>query len=297
MQNRGACQLLVIGSSSSAARTAAVSARHSAKYSWRNGSGRRAVASRTNESQVNGGRLVRLGRTNINPGGTLPWHKSTSTAAGTTGPKQAVVTNAQGSGTPGGAGYTAGIPGYWLDANGNYVNMADGIVYCGNANSVDCEMPTGSLQNYTTEPVKPTYVWRPGRPDVDDGPQGPIADENVVQSGADAGAGSYIFVQKLDGSVLAMNEELYENGTFPSDSDWPGHTSLADHEPVLFAGRFTVDGGGNVTEMTRGSGHYQPGSHAPAYNPDDYMLLRDVAAQALALFGLNVPEGLPLSNW
>jgi len=115
--------------------------------------------------------------------------------------------------------------------------------------------------------------------------------------GPNAEAGSYIFVQKLDGSVSAMNEKLYDNGTFPSDGDWPGHTSLADHEPVFFAGRFTVDGDGNVTMMSRGSGHYQPGSEAPGYNPGDYKPLRDVAAQALTQFGLNVPDDLPLSRY
>lgn len=151
--------------------------------------------------------------------------------------------------------------------------------------------------NCSNGPVKPIYVWRPGRNDIDNHPQDPIADIHVVRSGADAEAGTYIFVQKRDGSVSAMNEKLYENGTFHPDSDWPGHTSLADREPVLFAGRFEVDGNRNVTMMSPGSGHYRPGSNAPSFNPNDYMPLRDVAARALTQFGLHVPEGLPLSPW
>jgi hypothetical protein len=43
-------------------------------------------------------------------------------------------------GTAGGPGYTAGTSGYWLDANGNYVSMADGTIYCGSGNSVNCEL-------------------------------------------------------------------------------------------------------------------------------------------------------------
>ena len=62
--------------------------------------------------------------------------------------------------------------------------------------------------------------------------------------------GKYIFVQKLDGSVVAMNEDLYDTGAFDPEADWPGHTSLADHEPVFFAGQFTVDAEGNVLEIT-----------------------------------------------
>jgi hypothetical protein len=87
-----------------------------------------------------------------------------------------------------------------------------------------------------------------------------------------------------------MNESLYEDGAFDPEADWPGHTTLADHEPVLFAGGFTVDAEGRVLEMTNGSGHYMPGSYAPAYNETDYMPLEDVAARALRSFGLTVNE-------
>ncbi|MGW2822728.1 polymorphic toxin-type HINT domain-containing protein [Streptomyces sp. NPDC001443] len=89
--------------------------------------------------------------------------------------------------------------------------------------------------------TKPTYVWRPGRhPEIDDGDQGPLGEDQIVRSGEGIEPGTYIFVQKLDGSVRAMNESLYEEGAFAPESDWPGHTTLADHEPVLFAGGFTV---------------------------------------------------------
>ncbi|WP_262061178.1 hypothetical protein, partial [Streptomyces sp. STR69] len=50
---------------------------------------------------------------------------------------------------------------------------------------------------------------------------------------------------------------------------------------------------------TNGSGHYLPGSCAPAYNEVDYMRLRDVAARALQGqgFGLTVNEGTVWKPW
>ncbi|MFI9563406.1 polymorphic toxin-type HINT domain-containing protein [Streptomyces rishiriensis] len=146
--------------------------------------------------------------------------------------------------------------------------------------------------------TKPAYVWHAGRhPEIDTGTQGPLADHQIARSGEGIEAGTYIFVQKLDGSTHAMNESLYEEGAFHPDADWPGHTTLADHEPVLFAGGFTVDARGRVLEMTNGSGHYQPGSYAPAYNEADYIPLRDVAARALQGFGLTVDDGTVWSSW
>ncbi|MDX2675924.1 polymorphic toxin-type HINT domain-containing protein [Streptomyces sp. NY05-11A] len=148
------------------------------------------------------------------------------------------------------------------------------------------------------EPTRPAYVWRGDRhPEIDDGAQGPLADHQIVRSGQGIEAGTYIFVQKRNGATLAMNESLYEEGAFHPDADWPGHTSLADHEPVLFAGGFTVDARGRVLEMTNGSGHYQPGSYAPSYNEADYMPLRDVAARALQGFGLTVDENTQWKPW
>ncbi len=150
----------------------------------------------------------------------------------------------------------------------------------------------------STDLIKPIYVWRTGRnPLIDDSSQGPLAEDQVVRSGQGIAPGKYIFVQKLDGSVVAMNEDLYDTGAFDPEADWPGHTSLADHEPVFFAGQFTVDAEGNVLEITNGSGHYQPGSYAPAFNESDYMALRDVAAQALDSFGLNVTESTLWNPW
>jgi hypothetical protein len=64
---------------------------------------------------------------------TRPGAASTTTKIAHTGPS----TN---DGTAGGPGYTAGTSGYWLDANGNYVSMTDGTVYCGAGNSLDCEL-------------------------------------------------------------------------------------------------------------------------------------------------------------
>ena len=51
-----------------------------------------------------------------------------------------------------------------------------------------------------------------------------------------------------------------------------------------------------------GSGHYMPGSCAPAYSEAECMPLRDVAARALQGFGLTVDEGTvwnpwPAQNW
>lgn len=115
---------------------------------------------------------------------------------------------------------------------------------------------TRYIQGGTEEDAaQPAYVWRPGRHrNIDAAPQGPLGEDQIVRSGNGIEAGTYIFVRKLDGSVRAMNESLYEEGAFDPEADWPGHTTLADHEPVLFAGGFTVDAEGRALEMTNGSG-------------------------------------------
>jgi len=77
------------------------------------------------------------GKTTVNP------H---TTGADAKGPVLGVATNDTGNDNPGGAGYTAGTSGYWLDPAGNYVNMADGTVYCGNGNSTDCELSPSTSQ-------------------------------------------------------------------------------------------------------------------------------------------------------
>ena len=149
------------------------------------------------------------------------------------------------------------------------------------------------------ESIKPTYIWRAGREGVDDGIQGPIPEHLVATSGNDIEAGTYIFVQKTDGSVRAMNEELYESGYFHPEADWPGHTTLADDEPVMFAGGFTVDADGTVLQMTNGSGHYMPGSYDKFYrdNAGDYAPLEHVAGRALHGFGLKVTEHTEWDPW
>jgi len=82
-----------------------------------------------------------------------------------------VATNDTGNDNPGGAELTASLPGYWLDANGNYVSMADGTVYCGAGNSTDCEL--SSL----------TSLYLLGKNQVR-GPDGRfIADPNLIVDG------------------------------------------------------------------------------------------------------------------
>ncbi|WP_194917585.1 RHS repeat-associated core domain-containing protein [Catenulispora rubra] len=144
------------------------------------------------------------------------------------------------------------------------------------------------VHNTISCPIKPTYVWRPKRGGVDADEQVAFTPDQVVDSAADVTPGKYIFVKRLDGSVRAMNTDLYDSTPF--DVPLPGHTSLAENEAVLFAGEFEVTAGGRVTRITNTSGHLRPGSWAPAYNETDYASLGDVAKQALSDWGLTVDD-------
>ena len=66
-------------------------------------------------------------------------------------------------------------------------------------------------------------------------------------------------------------------------SEFPGHTSLAEGEPVIMAGHFEVDDTGELSEFSRWSGHYMP-EETPGYTS-----LERIARAAFARFGLPQP--------
>ncbi|WP_229848626.1 LamG-like jellyroll fold domain-containing protein [Kitasatospora griseola] len=138
-----------------------------------------------------------------------------------------------------------------------------------------------------------TYTWDPHRTGLDGQKQRPLGDEDVVitpQEGLRLPEGNYIFVRTRDGAVRAMQMDFEDVGT--ESISGPGHTSLADTEPVLAAGDFEIGADGEVLWIGNGSGHYRPGSYAKNYNESDYVAQKKMVMDALRDLGLDVEKAL-----
>jgi hypothetical protein len=120
-------------------------------------------------------------------------------------------------------------------------------------------------------------VWEPGRPGVDNTPQGPLPRDAGLKPGADLKQGDYTYVVKKDGSLRAMH-----NDDMDALEATAGHTSLAEREGVHMAGTFHVEAG-EITEFGNFSGHYRP------IDESGFMPLEDIARAALARHGLPAP--------
>jgi RHS repeat-associated protein len=136
------------------------------------------------------------------------------------------------------------------------------------------------------------YEWQPRRAGVDAFPQGKLPADAGITNGKNLEDGEYAFVVKRDGSVRAMNydsdaatkqyEPVFADDAAanPGQRFYPGHTSLADGEPVWMAGELTADGG-KVTDVNVDSGHLKPSETDPDYLAGNYKPIRDVARDAL----------------
>ncbi|MBS2547359.1 hypothetical protein KGQ19_10780 [Catenulispora sp. NL8] len=128
------------------------------------------------------------------------------------------------------------------------------------------------------QPCSP-YVWNPGRPGVDNGPQGPLPpNAPFVKPGDKLKPGDYHYVVLPGGTVRAMN-----NDDMWKANRTAGHTSLAGGKPVIMAGTFKVDSTGQISELDNFSGHYQP------LPKTGYMDLEDLARDSFAANGLPAP--------
>ncbi|WP_086860104.1 putative T7SS-secreted protein [Streptomyces milbemycinicus] len=96
-------------------------------------------------------------------------------------------------------------------------------------------------------------VWHPGRPGVDDSPQGALPADAGIKPGEALKPGGHHYVVKLDGSLRAM----YDDDMWRLAPD-AGHTSLGERQPVLMAGTFDVNADGVINRFDNFSGHYQP---------------------------------------
>jgi len=135
----------------------------------------------------------------------------------------------------------------------------------------------------------PAYVWTNPRPGVDTDPQDPLPPgTELLKPGEPLQEGTYYYVVKTDGSLQAAHEDVMFDD---AAGRYSGHTNLSGGQDVLMAGTFTVDDQGEITAFDNGSGHYQPGSKAPAYtaDPSKYASLEGIARQAFADFGLPDP--------
>jgi hypothetical protein len=123
------------------------------------------------------------------------------------------------------------------------------------------------------------YVWKAGRPGVDDTPQGQLPAHAGIKPGEPLAEGGHHYVVKTDGSLRAMHDD-----TMWALESSAGHTSLSGGEPVHMAGTFEVDASGSITSFDNFSGHYQP-SEMPGYRP-----LEGIARDAFAAHGLPAPQ-------
>jgi hypothetical protein len=121
-------------------------------------------------------------------------------------------------------------------------------------------------------------MWEPFREGVDQEPQSPLPSDIWINAGEVLQEGHYHYVVMPDGSLrAALSDDMY------SQAEAPGHTSLAECEPVIMAGGFQADETGNIYNFDNTSGHYMP-SDTSGYTP-----LEQVARSAFAGFGLPEP--------
>nr|WP_239071626.1 polymorphic toxin-type HINT domain-containing protein [Amycolatopsis sp. SID8362] len=120
------------------------------------------------------------------------------------------------------------------------------------------------------------YVWKAGRPGVDNTPQGQLPTHAGIKPGEPLAEG--------DITTWSGRTDRFERCTTWALDPGAGHTSLSEGEPVHMAGTFDVDASGNITSFDNFSGHYQP-SEMPGYRP-----LEDIARDAFAGHGLPAPQ-------
>jgi len=124
----------------------------------------------------------------------------------------------------------------------------------------------------------PARVWEPFREGVDNEPQSPLPSDIRISPGDALQEGSYTYVVMPDGSLrAALTDNMF------AQAEAPGHTSLAECEPVTMAGTFQVDETGNIFEFDNMSGHYMP-QETSGYAP-----LEQIARAAFDRFGLPEP--------
>ncbi|MFK4264289.1 putative T7SS-secreted protein [Streptomyces milbemycinicus] len=141
--------------------------------------------------------------------------------------------------------------------------------------------PTGRVDPLGLSGVKEgcgggaSEVWHPGRPGVDDSPQGALPADAGIKPGEALKPGGHHYVVRLDGSLRAM----YDDDMWRLAPD-AGHTSLGERRPVLMAGTFDVNADGVINRFDNFSGHYQPAQLPGAKS------LEDIARAAFARHGL-----------
>jgi RHS repeat-associated protein len=162
-----------------------------------------------------------------------------------------------------------------------YVIAADKPVLVHNCPPGDVDAALPGDGNSVKHPIE----WRARRPGVDRSHQDPVPPNMWITDGSDLAPGRYTYVVMPDRAgraVRAYGQEVRD--MIPS----PGHTSLAQRQPVIMAGTFEVGADGRISYFSNFSGHYKPGRN-PGFEAD-YDVLRDIALDAFERSGFRVTE-------